>query len=388
AREPRLDHPDVALMREHDALRRPGRARGVEKHRGLARTRHDGVERSAVEKTIEAAGSLVAEMHGWNIRRTVARTRHVAEHELRDGIPQDEMNSRTGKLETDRHRDETSAHDAVIGREIFRAVGGEDGHPFSARQAARAKRAGDAACHGVELGMADLARELAAEIDDGDLVEIMVAPDEVAEIGEARHDAALRCARDTHRSSLRRRGEVGAAAAGDELALRIEHLRLRGRELAAHPHDLAADSEIPGHGHGVIVDVQVDGGHAAAGLLDHGPVAAEIDQRGENPAVSIAPVRIDYPLLPPRRLQFDTVVVKRNDLQTEPLMIRGAGDERLHALERDIFAHGTTTTLPMTSRSWIRRNPARAWASGSTLSITGRILRFAMSVIRARRSSS
>src|SRR5262249_12680643 len=138
----------------------------------------------------------------------------------------------------------------------------------------------------------------------------------------------------------------------------------------------------------MIVDVQVDGGHAAAGLLDHGPVASEIDQRGENPAVGIAPVRIDHPLLPPRRLQFDAVVGKRDDSQTEPLMIRGAGDERLHAFERDLFAHGATTTLPMTSRSWIRRSPSRAGASASTLSIPARILPCAMSVIRARRSSS
>src|SRR5215467_4046346 len=298
------------------------------------------------------------------------------------------MNGRAGKLEADRHRDKTGAHDAVIGRQILRAIGGEDGHPLPARKAARAKRAGDAVAHGVERGIADLARALAAAIDDSDLVEIAIARDEIAEIGEARHGCALRCARDTHRSSLWRRREVGAAAAGDELALRIEHLRLGGRELTPHPHDLAADGEIAGHGHGMIVDVQIDGGHAAAGLLDHGPVAADIDQRGENPAVGIAPVRIDHPLLPPRHLQFDAVLIERYDFQTQPLMIRGAGDERLHALERDLFAHGATTTLPMTSRSWIRRSPSRAWASGSTLSITGRILPFAMSAIRARRSSS
>src|SRR6266550_4289016 len=182
---------------------------------------------------------------------------------------------------------------------------------------------------------------------------------------------------------LRHRREIGAAAAGDQLALRIEHLRLRGRELTSHAHDLAADGEVAGHGHGMIVDVQIDGGHAAAGLLDHGPVAAEIDQRGENAAVGIAPVWIDHPLLPPRRLQFDSVIGKRDDFQTEPLMIRGAGDERLHALERDLFAHGATTTLPMTSRSWIRRSPSRASASGSTLSITGRILPSAISFISA-----
>src|SRR5262249_4494858 len=118
------------------------------------------------------------------------------------------------------------------------------------------------------------------------------------------------------------------------------------------------------------------------------PVAAEIDQRGENAAVGVAPVGIDHPLLPPRRLQFDAVVIERNDFQTEPLMIRGAGDERLHALERDFFAHGATTTLPMTSRSWIGRGPSRAGASGSPLPTPGRFLRAAMSAIRPRRSSS
>src|SRR5262249_34911428 len=135
-------------------------------------------------------------------------------------------------------------------------------------------------------------------------------------------------------------------------------------------------------------DVQIDRGHAAAGLSDHRPVAAEIDQRGENPAVGVAPVGIDHPLLAPRRLQFDAIVVKRDDLQTEPLMIRGAGDERLHALDRDVFAHGAPTPLPMPPRSWIRRSPSRAWASGSTLSTPGRILPSATSAIRARRSSS
>src|SRR5262249_45568454 len=143
-----------------------------------------------------------------------------------------------------------------------------------------------------------------------------------------------------------------------------------------------------GWAQGVMVGGELEGGPAGAVLFAQAPVAADIDQRGENAAVGIAPVRIDHPLLPPRHLQFDAVVIERDDFQTQPLMIRGAGDERLHALERDLFAHGATTTLPMTSRSWIRRRPSRAWASGSPLSTTGRILPFAMSAIRARRSSS
>src|ERR671936_776121 len=99
-------------------------------------------------------------------------------------------------------------------------------------------------------------------------------------------------------------------------------MRLRTRELAPHAHHLAAVGEAP------------------AGM---------------------AP-----PPLPPRRFQFNAVVVERNDFEAQPLMVRGAGDERLHALEREFFAHGTTTTLPITSRSWIRRSPSRAWSSGST----------------------
>src|SRR5262249_57277667 len=122
-----------------------------------------------------------------------------------------------------------------------------------------------------------------AEIDDRGLVELVIAPHAFAEIAEARHGSVLRYARDIHRSSLRRRGEVGAAAAGDELSLRVEHLRLRGRELAAHPHDPAADGEIPGHGRGVAVDVQIDPRHPAAGLFDHAPVAAQLDPPGYDP---------------------------------------------------------------------------------------------------------
>src|SRR5438034_632098 len=111
-------------------------------------------------------------------------------------------------------------------------------------------------------------------------------------------------------SPLRRRGEIAAAAAGDELALRIEHVRLRGRDLAAHAHDLAAHGKIARHGGGVVIDAQIDGGHAAAGLLDHGPVGADIDERGQNTAMAVAALGIDYPLLAPSRLELDAVLVK------------------------------------------------------------------------------
>src|SRR3954471_16284403 len=55
----------------------------------------------------------------------------------------------------------------------------------------------------------------------------------------------LRRPQDTHQSRFRRRGVIRAAAAGEQLSLRVEHARLRGRELAPHAHDLAAYGEIP-----------------------------------------------------------------------------------------------------------------------------------------------
>ncbi len=94
------------------------------------------------------------------------------------------MNGRARKLEAHRHCDETGAHDAVIGGEIFGAIGGEDGHAIAARQPTPAKRAGNAVRHGIELAIAELARELTTEIDDRDFAEIAIAPDEITEVGE------------------------------------------------------------------------------------------------------------------------------------------------------------------------------------------------------------
>ena len=48
------------------------------------------------------------------------------------------MNGLARKFEIHRHRNEAGAHDAVIGREIFGAVGGEDRDPVAALQAALA----------------------------------------------------------------------------------------------------------------------------------------------------------------------------------------------------------------------------------------------------------
>jgi hypothetical protein len=111
----------------------------------------------------------------------------IAEDELGAGVAEDEMHGRTGKLETDGHRDEAGTHDPVIGREIFGGIGGEDGDALATRESTPAQRAGHPVRHGVKASVTHLARDRAAEIDDCHLVEILVAGDKVAKVGEARH---------------------------------------------------------------------------------------------------------------------------------------------------------------------------------------------------------
>src|SRR5262249_60988920 len=97
-------------------------------------------------------------------------------------------------------------------------------------------------------------------------------------------------------------------------------------ELAAHAHDPAARGEITRHGSGVIVDTQIDGRHAAAGLLHPRPVGREIDERCKDAAMGIAPIRVDHPLLAPGCGELDAVVVHGYDLEPEPLVIGAAGE--------------------------------------------------------------
>jgi hypothetical protein len=138
---------------------------------------------------------------------------------------------------------------------------------------------------------------------------------------------------------LRRRREIGAAATGQELSLGIEHARLGGGELPAHRDDLTADGEIARHGGGVIIDAQVDGRYASAGLLDHRPVGAEVDEGGEHAAMRIAPIGVHNPFLAPGRLELDAVLFDCYDLEAKPLMIGCAGDHLLHALDRELSSH-------------------------------------------------
>ena len=177
-------------MREYDAFGHTCGAGGIEKHRRLVGRRHNGVKRAAVEKAVEAFSAVLAEAHNRQVGGAVVAARGVAENKLGAGILQDEMDRLSGKLEVHRHRDEARAHDAVVGGKIFGAVGRQDCDTVAACQAALSQGARHSHRHTVQLRVAVLARRLlAAEINNSGLAEIAVAPDQIAEIGERRHQA-------------------------------------------------------------------------------------------------------------------------------------------------------------------------------------------------------
>src|SRR5262249_54985033 len=104
------------------------------------------------------------------------------------GVREDEMNGLARELEIDRHCDQARAHDAEIGGNELGAIGRENADAIPAREAALGQCTRHAIRHAVDLAIGEFARRLlAAEINDRDLVEVAIAPDEVAEIGECGH---------------------------------------------------------------------------------------------------------------------------------------------------------------------------------------------------------
>src|SRR5262249_6152122 len=234
------------------------------------------------------------------------------------------------------------------------AIGREDRDTLATLKASFEQRPRDAIRHRIDLRIGELARPwLTAEIDDRDLAEITVANDQIAEIGETRHETRLAL------GPWRRRGEIGAASARNELAVLVEHLRLCGRELAAYADHLAAGGEITRHRGRMIVDAQIDGRHAAPGLLHHRPVSREINERRQNAAVSITPLRVDHPFLAPGRGELDAIVVQRHHLEPEPLVIRGARDEGLDLISSYFIGHRITLQSSSVTLRCERSEPRR-----------------------------
>ena len=190
-REPRLHHPDVALVREHDALRHAGRARGVEEHRGLTRLGDHRFEFARIDEAVEACAILVAEHHGRQALRTVLQACVIAEHELCAGIADDEIDGLLRKPVIHRHSDQARAHDAEIGGDELDAVGRQDGDAITAGKAALGKAARDSHRHRIELGIAVFTRRLlAAEVNDRELGHVAVSTDQIAEVLEFRHQGS------------------------------------------------------------------------------------------------------------------------------------------------------------------------------------------------------
>src|SRR5689334_629462 len=138
----------------------------------------------------------------------------------------------------------------------------------------------------------------------------------------------------------------------------------------------------------MIVDAHIDRWHAPPGALHQRPIGGKVDQRREDTAVGVAAIGIHHPFFAPLRLQLDAIVMQGGNLNSKPLVKRRARDQALHFLDGDAFAHGVTTTFPITLRSAIRRRPSAASSSGTTLSITGFSVRASIISISATRFSS
>src|SRR5215471_1907821 len=95
--------------------------------------------------------------------------------------------------------------------------------------------------------------------------------------------------------------------------------------------------------------------------------AARSIRAGQDAAVGIAPPRIDHPLLAPRGGQLDPIVMYDGYFESKPLVVGRACDHRLHVFDGHVLVHqsalhvqGSTTTLPITSRSRRKRSPSIA----------------------------
>src|SRR5690625_2971597 len=107
---------------------------------------------------------------------------------------------------------------------------------------------------------------------------------------------------------------------------------------------------------------------------DQRPIGREIDQCRKNTAMGIATLWVHHPLFPPGCGQFDAFLIHLLDAEPQPLMERPKAKHLLdvsgcqflchcHSLDlvfRSCPDQGVTTTLPMTSRSWIMRRPSIA----------------------------
>ncbi len=179
------DGPELARVRERHALGPAGRARGVEEHRDLVLDGPHRVERAGIEEVREAGSvQLHHRQAGW----TGGPPLGIGEDEADLGVLEDVVDRVARQLEAHRHRDHARAHDAEIGREVFRAIGGEDGDAVAAPMSARHQAARHRPRRPVDLAVGPLARRRRlGEIDEGDLLGVGGPVEQVAEIVACAH---------------------------------------------------------------------------------------------------------------------------------------------------------------------------------------------------------
>ena len=179
------DGPELARVRERHALGPAGRARGVEEHRDLVLDGPHRVERAGIEELREA-GSV--QLHHGRPGGQVARRSASAKTRRALGVLEDVVDRVARQLEAHRHRDHARAHDAEIGREVLRAIGGEDGDAVAAPMSARHQAARHRPRRPVDLAVGPLARRRRlGEIDEGDLLGVGGPVEQVAEIVGCAH---------------------------------------------------------------------------------------------------------------------------------------------------------------------------------------------------------
>ena len=183
------DGPELARVRERHALGPAGRARGVEEHRDLVldgRTVSNGPGPES-RRSRAPSSSTIGRSGGQAARRSAS-----VKTSCTPASSQDVMDRVARQLEAHRHRDHARAHGAEIGREVFGAIGGEDGDAVAAPISTRHQAARHRPRRPVDLAVGPLARRRRlGEIDDGDLLGIGGPVEQVAEIVGSRDHACV-----------------------------------------------------------------------------------------------------------------------------------------------------------------------------------------------------
>lgn len=191
---PRLDDPQVALVRQHHALGSPGRTRGIEEHRRLVGRRQHRLEGPGVEEVGKGRGARRqhlrrrAEDHRRHPGRAGRQAFGVAEEQARACVADHEVAEFAREAMVHRHRHEARLHRAQVGHQVFAAVGRQDGNALAALQPLAAQGPCRRADGRGKLGVAQLLRTaFAAQVNQGQPVCRRGRVDQVAEIAQGLH---------------------------------------------------------------------------------------------------------------------------------------------------------------------------------------------------------